>query len=368
MADISYIRDGSTDYQIVDLTAIHGSGTQNYIAKFTSAKELGTTGDIPIGNDTTKFLRNDGTWATPTGTFTLSVAKYNLVGGVKPWKSYTVSCTGPTAAEATTAVTVNSISTTSGKYYAVEIDKDGRLFVNVPWSDNDTKVTVAQATTNTFYPILATGAGTATRQIDTQGFKYEFTAGTTSTAGKSILVLGNAIGTGSANNEEGILRIFGALSTYSTDIKFAGAYSGQTVYLPSPTAQNETAYLVSTTTNGTVGSNTNPIYLTTGNHLTASEWNIDGAIRFINESMTPSGGATTFSTSHILGGFTVIENNILVDDVLQIWSVSSISGTAGGVSILGSYKLKSCTYAKHVSTDSANNTLVLPSQLQFTAS
>jgi hypothetical protein len=41
------------------------------------------------------------------------------------------------------AVTVNSESTTSGRYYPVELNSDGKAIVNVPWSDTntDTKVT-----------------------------------------------------------------------------------------------------------------------------------------------------------------------------------------------------------------------------------
>lgn len=38
----------------------------------------------------------------------------------------------------TTAITTNTATTTAGKYYAVEIDSDGKLFVNVPWEDTDT--------------------------------------------------------------------------------------------------------------------------------------------------------------------------------------------------------------------------------------
>ena len=40
------------------------------------------------------------------------------------------------------AVTVNSLSTTAGKYYGVEMNNDGKLFVNVPWVDNN----------NNYYP------------------------------------------------------------------------------------------------------------------------------------------------------------------------------------------------------------------------
>lgn len=69
-----------------------------------------------------------------TVTIPSTIATYNGIGLVKPWYSHSVASTGPTAGTNTTAVQVNAISTTSGKYYAIEADKDGRLFVNVPWS------------------------------------------------------------------------------------------------------------------------------------------------------------------------------------------------------------------------------------------
>ena len=64
---------------------------------------------------------------------TYSAAKNDTLGLVKPWYNHTVASTGPTAGSDATAITVNAISTTADRYYAVEIDSNGRLFVNVPW-------------------------------------------------------------------------------------------------------------------------------------------------------------------------------------------------------------------------------------------
>jgi hypothetical protein len=165
---VSKIKDKDANiYNLLDATAIHGSGTTNYLAQFTAEGTIGKAGDIAIGSDTTKFLRNDGIWATPSGTFSLNVATYTTLGGVKPFKSYTGAASGLTASSGSTAPAVNTLSTTAGRYYAVEIDKDGRLFVNVPWAANtDEKVKVEAitvTTATTYYPILATDVGTATR-------------------------------------------------------------------------------------------------------------------------------------------------------------------------------------------------------------
>lgn len=63
MADISKIKIGDTTYNVKDANAIKGSGTSGSLVKFNGS---GTVTDGPaLGSDTTKFLRNDGTWQVP---------------------------------------------------------------------------------------------------------------------------------------------------------------------------------------------------------------------------------------------------------------------------------------------------------------
>ena len=104
-------------------------------------------------------------------------------------------------------------------------------------TNTDEKVTTAALTSGTtYYPILATGTGTATRQIDSTlgGLKYVSTAGTTSAIGTSTLYLGNSTASGTANNEQGVLRIYGT-TAYYTDIKAESGLpaANRTIYLPS---------------------------------------------------------------------------------------------------------------------------------------
>lgn len=90
--------------------------------------------DLTAGSNIT--LSNLGGVVTINATvepYSLPVAVYNTLGGVKPWRNHTVSATGPTAGSVSTEVAVNSVSTTAGRYYAIETDNNGRLFVNVPW-------------------------------------------------------------------------------------------------------------------------------------------------------------------------------------------------------------------------------------------
>lgn len=65
---------------------------------------------IIIGTGTAKYLRQDGTWGTPAGTYSLPVATDSTRGGVKIGYS------------------------SSGKNYAVQLSSQ-KMYVNVPWSD-----------------------------------------------------------------------------------------------------------------------------------------------------------------------------------------------------------------------------------------
>lgn len=69
-----------------------------------------------------------------------TVATYSVLGKIKPWFSTTGASSLKTgsASSYTNTPSINARTTTDGKYYAIEIDKNGRLFVNVPWSDTDT--------------------------------------------------------------------------------------------------------------------------------------------------------------------------------------------------------------------------------------
>jgi len=82
---------------------------------------------ITIGTGTSTYLRNDGTWGTPVGT-TYSQATTSTLGLVK---------LGATAATAT----VNTATTTAGRFYHVTAQTSGEMYVNVPWTDTNTTYT-----------------------------------------------------------------------------------------------------------------------------------------------------------------------------------------------------------------------------------
>ena len=125
---------GITDAKIASGTITLGS---NSITPLTASSTL----------DATKL---SGTIPTSCYTnTTYGLANYNTSGLAKPWYSHTSASTGPTAGTDATAVAVNAISTTSGRYYGVEMDSVGRMFVNIPWTNvNSSYLTTHQSVTN----------------------------------------------------------------------------------------------------------------------------------------------------------------------------------------------------------------------------
>ena len=98
--------------------------------------------------------------ASNANKYTLPTASTSALGGIKIGKD--------NSSHSVTAAT-SSISKdiTSGKYYAVEIDKDDKAFVYVPWTDTNTKVKQTAKSDNVNYPILLGPSG------GTSGTAYE---------------------------------------------------------------------------------------------------------------------------------------------------------------------------------------------------
>ena len=113
---------------------------------------------------------------------TYSVANTTTAGLIKPWAYHSSASTGPTVTSNATAVAVNALQTLAGRYYAVEGDVNGRLFVNVPWSDNNTTYSAASSSadgllTSTLYNKLI-GIATAAN-----AYTYTLQAATSATLG-----------------------------------------------------------------------------------------------------------------------------------------------------------------------------------------
>lgn len=108
---------------------ITGSGTRTsgYIAKFSGQNTI--TNGPAIGTSTTTFLRNDGSWATPAGTYSLPTMSTSTRGGAK------------LASDTAQSVAANTVSSTASRTYAIQKNSSEQLVVNVPWTDTITGTT-----------------------------------------------------------------------------------------------------------------------------------------------------------------------------------------------------------------------------------
>ncbi len=157
-------------------TKLYSGNKEVLTAHQTITKAMVTTA-LGTGSGTTKFLREDGSWATPA-----------------------------------------YIANTDAKLQVAEV-----------------------TSATQYYPLVGTGTTAATRQYDTTGFKYKGTTGTTSAIGAAILELGNSTASGTAGNKQGQLIMYGTnakkatitLAAPSADIALALPTSGGTLALTS---------------------------------------------------------------------------------------------------------------------------------------
>lgn len=94
---------------------------------------------LPNETTTTKYLRQDGSWAIPAGTSSGTVTSVatgaGLTGGTIT-TSGTIKC--DLKSETKSSLTAAAMGTTSSRQYAVGLDTNGNLSVNIPWT-NTTK-------------------------------------------------------------------------------------------------------------------------------------------------------------------------------------------------------------------------------------
>lgn len=209
-----------------------------------SAASAGTTYAVVTGVTISKDSKGHITGVSTTrqnvvsnSTYSLPVAKYNTLGGVKPAYSSTKAATLTTAAATnTTTPTIAAKTTTSGRYYAVEADKDGILFVNVPWaSANNAKLQVkgsaSDATaTDTGFTANASSAGVITFARSGASVASVTTSGGTVTInGVDSLKNPNSFTVGTKPSSTG---------TATNVVTYDGSASGKAIYFSTANASN----------------------------------------------------------------------------------------------------------------------------------
>lgn len=112
-------------------------------------------------------------YLTPESASSISIATETTGGIVKPWYYHTTASIGLTAGNNSDTIVVNGITTDAGKYYAIESDVDGRMFVNIPWSNDDTKNTAGS--TNSTSKLYLIGATSQDTNPTTNSYQYTYT-------------------------------------------------------------------------------------------------------------------------------------------------------------------------------------------------
>ena len=240
----------TSDIPTVPTITLNGSSTTS--PSFYAPTTAGTSG---------YYLKSNGsgapTWATiPAGvTVTLNGSTTTTPSFYAPTEAGTsgqyLKSNGSGAPSWTNfptipSITLNGSANTSPSFYApTTAGTSGYVLQSngsgaPTWTSavlTDKRLEVESLTGSTaYFPILATGTGTAIRQIDStfNAFKYIPTAGTTSTVGTVKLILGNSIPSGTANNERGVLKLYGTAS-YHTEL-VSGSLTGiRTITLPDKT-------------------------------------------------------------------------------------------------------------------------------------
>ena len=127
-------------------TTIKNSGVTagSYGLSANATPGFGATFNVPYFTVNSKGLITAA--STKTVTIPSTIATYNTLGLVKPAYTSSKSATFQPAAKSTSIKpTISTLSTEANRYYAVEADKDGRLFVNVPWVNTTYSVDAGDA-------------------------------------------------------------------------------------------------------------------------------------------------------------------------------------------------------------------------------
>ena len=245
----------------------------------------------------------------------------------------------------------------------------------IPTNTDEKLKTVALTSGTTYYPILATGANAAAnRQVDSTigGFKYTSTAGTTSAVGSALLQLGNATASGTANNEQGKLDIYGTnakkatitLAAPSADIALALPTSGGTLALtsqipsvPTSAASKVTGITASTTaTKTTLGTAfTIPNVTSAGS---ASNWVFED-VSCDDITNWSAGSASTWAFSGVTAATGTINAEVSgeASDTLTVslatTTVQSKSSGGNGTAPSLSYTAKTASHVKSGGNGSA---------------
>lgn len=313
--------------------------------------------------------------------YTLPVATYNVLGGVKPLYSNTGAVTGVTAASGSKTVAVNALSTTAGKYYAVEIDKDGRLYVNVPWTDTHDdqnltgtmqsdgySITISEGTSSAKVPFFSSSTATTGGMVKATAIdigkylkgdgtwdtppdtNYQYTLGgnLASPSGYKVTLTGSNGG----SNSETTIPIMGAASTSS---------GGSLGLVPTPASGDQIKFLKG---DGTWATPTNTHYTywfydSEANYGTVAQGAGNWTATFPKDSALPASGFIKISGTNT----TPAVGDLVITTGGFIGAVKSVSGSGSAITATVTFvgRMSFMAYNSPTTYDSATSTLILGS-------
>lgn len=265
----------------------------------------------------------------------------------------TISAVGTTASTGTnngfargdhvhniTKATINSVlGTGSGtaKFYR----EDGTWATPAYIANTDEKLKIAAVTSGTtYYPIVAANStAAANRQYDATGFAYTGTNGTTSAVGVAKITLGNSTASGTANNKQGSIVLYGS-TAYATTITPGGPTAARTITLPNATgtvalAANPTIATDSGTATVSLAANTTYKLTAGGGSLifkTPADGNTDTKVNVTARGTTKSYllATTTSPTSTATGVTAVAETGVYLDTTAAKLVATTFKGNLEG--------------------------------------
>lgn len=211
------IPDNNTTYT---LSGAYGSSSNTWVTTLTPSSGTATTSTVPTASTSVY-----GIIKLSSSTNSTSTALAATPSAVK--SAYDL-------ANGKSTVSFSASLTTGTKIGTITINGTGTDIYCETNTNTDTKVTDTVGTANTYYPAGGTSTSTATgTQVFDTSLKFIGTTGTTSAVGKAQLVLGNSTASGTANNKQGSIVVYGS-TAYAHTIQGAPT-AARTLTLPNKT-------------------------------------------------------------------------------------------------------------------------------------
>lgn len=162
---------------------------------------------------------------------------------IKPTDIATASTAGLVKPKSViTKPTINVVTTTSGKYYSIQTDSTGEMFVNIPWTDTNTTYTFASGT-NGF--TVTPSNGSAQTVTITPSISNNVTYTGTMTANQVVTVSNGGIVKSSGFTIATSVPANAKFTdtTYSVFSAATASTAGSTGLVPAPAAGKQTSFL-----------------------------------------------------------------------------------------------------------------------------